>query len=156
MKGVCGLKIGDVFEIVTPKGKAYIQYVFKNETLGELIRVLQGVYEQRPQNLEEIVNKSEQYFIHFPVKVANKQRIIELSGNFELPPNLEIPKKFRTLRKDKDGNIIGWQIIDYDSWQRETVNKLSGQQQELSPWGTWNDTLLIERITQGWTLEKWV
>jgi len=150
------LKVGDVFEIVTPKGKAYIQYVFNNDTIGELIRVLQGVYENQPQNLAEIVNKNEEYFVHFPVKAANKQKIIELIGNFELPHDLDIPKKFRTLKKDRDGNLIGWQIVDYDTWQRETVNKLSEQQQELSPWGTWNDTLLVERITQGWTLDKWV
>lgn len=150
------LKGGDVFEIVTPKGKAYIQYVFNNDTIGELIRVLPGVYENQPHNLAEIVDKKEEYFVHFPVKAANKQKIIELIGNFELPHDLEIPKKFRTLKKDRDGNQIGWQIVDYDTWQRETVNKLSEQQQELSPWGTWNDTLLVERITQGWTLDKWV
>jgi hypothetical protein len=150
------LKIGDVFEIVTPIGKAYIQYVLNNETIGELIRVIPGVYDNQPINLAEIVDKKEEYFVHFPIKAANKQKIIELIGNFELPYELDIPKQFRTLKKDRDGNLIGWQIVDYDTWQRETVNKLSDQQQKLSPWGTWNDTLLIERISQGWSLDKWV
>lgn len=150
------LKVGDVFEIVTPKGKAYIQYVLNNETIGELIRVLPGVYDNQPHNLAEIVEKKEEYFVHFPVKAANKQKIIELVGTFGLPHEFDIPKQFRTLKKDRDGNVISWQIMDYDTWQRETVNELSEKQKKLSPWGTWNDTLLVERISQGWTLDKWV
>jgi len=150
------LKVGDVFEIVTPKGKAYIQYILNNATIGELIRVLPGVYDKQPHNLADIVDKKEEYFVHFPIKAANKQKIIELIGNFELPHQLEIPKQFRTLKKDRDGNLIGWQIVDYDTWQREPVCKLSAQQQKLSPWGTWNDTLLVERISQGWSLDKWI
>ena len=31
-----------------------------------------------------------------------------------------------------------------------------GGQKELSPWGIWNDTLLIERMMEGWTPEKWI
>ena len=149
------LKIGDIFEIITPKGKAYIQYVFNDETIGALIRVLPGVYDKQPHNLVELVNKKEMYFVHFPVKAANKLKIIEFIGNFELPNDLVIPKNFRTLEKDRKGNIIRWQIVDYDTWQRETVNELSEEQKKLSPWGTWNDTLLIERISQGWTLDNW-
>jgi hypothetical protein len=38
------IKIGDVFEISTPKGKAYLQYVHKNETIGELLRILEGLF----------------------------------------------------------------------------------------------------------------
>lgn len=149
------LKVGDVFEIVTPKGKAYIQYVFNNERIGELIRVLPGVYSKQPFNLIELVNNKEEYFVHFPVKAAKRKKIIELIGNFELPLELEIPTHFRTITKDSDRNSSGWQILDYETWIRETVNTLSEQQKKLSPWGIWNDTLLIERITQGWNLDKW-
>lgn len=150
------LKVGDVFQILTPKGKAYIQYVFNNETIGELIRVFPGLYDNQPINLEEIVTRNEEYFVHFPVKAANKQKLIDKMGNYGLPKGFDIPKLFRTIIKDNDGNLIGWHIIDYDTWQRETVKELTGEQKKLSPWGTWNDTLLVERISQGWTLDKWV
>lgn len=149
------LKFGDILEITTPKGKAYLQYVLNDETIGGLIRVLPGVYDKQPHSLAELVSKKEEYFVHFPVKAANKQKIIALVGNYELPEELDIPKQFRTIKKDKDGKVIGWQIVDYDTWQRETVNELSEEQKKLSPWGTWNDTLLVERISKGWTLDKW-
>lgn len=149
------LKVGDVFEVDTPRGKAYIQYASHDEVIGELIRVLPGVYDKRPENLMEIVNGEEEYFIHFPLKAAKKQKLVELISNFELAKGLEIPKKFRDDITDKDGNLIGWHIVDYDTWQRETISELSEEQKKLSPWGTWNDTLLIERILQEWTLENW-
>ena len=155
MNSMAQLKVGDVFEVDTPRGKAYIQYVSHNEVIGELIRVLPGVYDKRPENLMEIVNKKGDYFIHFPVKAAKKQKIVELISHFALPKGLEIPKKFRTEITDKDGNLAGWHIVDYDTWQRDTISELSEEQKKLSPWGTWNDTLLIERISQEWTLENW-
>lgn len=150
------IKVGDVFEIDTPKGRAYIQYVLKNKMIGELIRVLPGVYENQPDNLLQIVNAKEEYFVHFPVKAANKQKIINLMGNFGLPKGIDIPKQFRTKKMDKHGTPIGWQIIDYETWQRETVDELLDEHKKISPWGIWNDTLLIERISQGWNLDNWI
>ncbi|PID23530.1 hypothetical protein [Sporosarcina sp. P7] len=149
------LKVGDVFEVDTTSGKAYIQYVLHNEVIGDLVRVLSGVYDKRPENLIDIINVKEEYFVHFPVKAAKKRKIVELVSNFELPKGIEVPTKFRTEIMDKDGNLIGWHIVDYDTWQREKINELSEGQKMLSPWGTWNDTLLIERISQEWTLENW-
>jgi hypothetical protein len=45
------IKLGDLFEINTPNGKAYLQYVYKDSTLGELVRVLPGLYKERPSEL---------------------------------------------------------------------------------------------------------
>lgn len=149
------LKVGDVFEIHTPRGKAYIQYVSNDEVIGELIRVLPGVYDNLPDNIKEIASGKEEFFIHFPLKAALKQKILKRVSNFDLPKNFKIPTKFRTEVTDNEGNIIGWHIVDYDTLKRETVSKLSEEQTKLSPWGTWNDTLLIERISQGWTLKEW-
>lgn len=155
MNSVARIKVGDVFEVDTPRGKAYIQYVSHNEMIGELIRVLPGVYDKIPDNIKEIVTGKEEYFVHFPVKAAKKQKIVELISNFDLPKGLEIPKKFRTEIMNNDGNLVGWHIVDYETWQRETISELTEEQKKLSPWGTWNDALLIERISQEWTLENW-
>lgn len=145
------IKIGDVFEINTPKGNAYVQYIYNNTDVGELIRVLQGVYSNQPSDLSTIVNEKELYLVHFPLKPAVKQGIVKQVGNFDLPKNFELPKKMRA--EHIDGN---WHIVDYETWQRQTVKLLSDEQKKLSPWEIWNDTLLIERISEGWTLDKWI
>lgn len=148
------IKIGDVFEISTPKGKAYLQYVYKHETIGELIRILDGLYVDGCERLDELVENKELYFIHFPLGAAYKRRIVNKIGNYLLPTNFKLPRKFRDDHIVR-GEFICWHIVDYDSWQRESVKELSEEQKKLSPLGTWNDTLLIEKLVDDWTLDEW-
>lgn len=155
MNTVKRIKVGDVFEINTPKGKAYLQYVYNNPDITELIRVLHGKYYEQPNDLSSIIEGNELYLVHFPLKVAYKRGIVKLIGRFNVPNEFQIPKNMRSLHVDVDGNRI-WYIVDYDTWRREPVKELSNEQIKLSPWGTWNDTLLIERISEGWTLDKWI
>ena len=53
------------------------------------------------------------------------------------------------------GESLGWHIIDTDTWHRELVKKLTHEQKNFSDWASWNDTLLIRRLVEGWSLEKW-
>lgn len=148
-------KTGDVFEIITPKGRAYFQFVLDNKEICELIRVLHGVYNEQPNYMKKLVETKEMYFIHFPLKAAIKQGIVKYIDNFDFPKDLEFPQKMREDYSDSKGNR-GWHIISYDTWQREFVQKLSKEQLNLSPWEIWNDSMLIERISQKWNLEQWV
>lgn len=54
------------------------------------------------------------------------------------------------------GEFICWHIIDYETWKRERVEVLTHEQKQLSPWGTWNETKLIEKLVEGWTLDEWI
>ena len=61
-------KIGDVIEIPTSKGFAYVQYTHYHKdppVYGSLIRVLEGFYKTRPseQEFSEIVKKHFVLFI---------------------------------------------------------------------------------------------
>lgn len=147
------IKIGDIFEIETPKGKAYLHYVFKDSVTGELVRVLQGLYHTRPANLNEVVILKERYFISFPLLAATKQKIVEHVG-FSSVSDLSKPKYMRTEHNIR-GEFLGWHIVDTKTWQRQLVKILTPKQKELSPWGIWNDTLLIERLVDNWSLDDW-
>lgn len=59
------IKVGDVFEIETSKGKAYLHYIHEEPEKCELVRVLYGLYQQRPVDIEKIVALDEQYLIFF-------------------------------------------------------------------------------------------
>jgi hypothetical protein len=64
----------------------------------------------------------------------------------------DFAKKFPLFKNgfiDKDGNRVGpWWLWDGEkSWR---VGDLNSEQKKLSDLGIWNDTLLIERIEQGW------
>lgn len=150
------IQVGDVFEITTTKGKGYFQYIYHNKTIGELIRVLPGLYLKQPQDMIPVVAAKELYFVHFPLKASYKQGIVRLIGNFNMPEGLKLPKKMRDNFVDRNGNIICWHIVDYSTWKNESVKVLTEEQKGLSPWGIWNDTLLIERLVEGWTPDKWI
>lgn len=147
------ISIGDLFEIETSKGFAYFQYCFKDENLGELIRVLPGIFPDRLDSFDKIVAEKEVFMVFFPLLMAYRKKIVHLVGNKELP-NVEKPKFMREEYFTENGQE-GWYIVDTDTWKRTKVKKLTPEQESLSPWGIWNDTLLIERIEEGWSLDNW-
>ncbi|MFJ5770116.1 hypothetical protein [Psychrobacillus sp. NPDC093180] len=148
------LNIGEVFEVVTLNGIGLFQYVHKDETIGELIRILPCLLEEGYVIKDELVKKKELYLIHFPLGAALNQKLVTQKGSYPIPQNFIFPKKFRS-EYFVNGELICWHIIDYDTWKREEVDRISDEQKQLSPWGIWNDTLLKQRLAEGWTLDKW-
>ncbi len=148
------IKLGDIFEITTPKGNAYLHYVYKDIELGELIRVLPGLYSKRPTSVEKLAISRELYYIFLPLAAAQKGNIVELAGSY-FSGTFNKPKYMRTEHNVR-GEFLGWHIIETDTWKRKLVKHLNSTQKQLSPWGIWNDTLLIENLANKWTLEQWV
>jgi hypothetical protein len=147
------IQIGDIFEINTSKGKAYLHYIHNNKLEGAVIRVLQGLYSERPEKFEELVTSEERYIISFPLSVATKRKIVENVGHYPAS-NFSVPRIMRSTHKI--GNeFIGWFLIDCETNQRRLVKSLTPEQKKLSPWGIWNDTLLIERLENDWSLDNW-
>lgn len=147
-------KLGDIFEIETPKGKAYLHYIFKSKSGIDLIRVLQGLYQERPVNFDDLVKSKERYMISFPpLSIACKRKILEQVGHYPAD-GFKKPKYMRTVHLIP--GVDAWDIVDTDTLKRQVVKKLTPEQMKLSPWGIWNDTLLIERLVNDWKLEDWV
>lgn len=149
------IQLGDIFEIETPQGKAYLQYVLKNDSIGELIRVLPGIYSEMPDDFESLASMKEKFLVFFPLKAAFTKKIIKRVALSVDTFDFEKPKHMRSIH-NIGGEFLGWHIIDTETWQRQLVKVLTPEQKQLSPWGVWNDTLLVERITSEWTPEQWV
>ena len=148
--------LGDIVEINTPKGFAYAQYTHKHTKpprFGELIRVLPGLFEEEPEDFSQIVRERERFFVFFPLSAACNRRIVSIIANEKIPP---IASDFPLLRQagfvDRDGKVHDWWIFD---GKRERRPRRSDPQiASLSPCEIWNDTLLIERIAEGWSIEN--
>lgn len=146
-------KIGDVFEIKTPKGKAYLHYIYNDKATGELMRVLPELYFERPPGFGELAGSKERYVVFFPLLAANRQKIVEQVGHF---PTTNFGKsRYMRVEHIVRGENLGWHIIETETWHRELVKHLTVEQMKLSPWGIWNATLLIENLVSDWSLEKW-
>ncbi|WP_148226462.1 hypothetical protein [Paludibacter propionicigenes] len=146
------IKLGDIFEIETSIGKAYLHYIHRDKTIGDLVRVLSGLYTQRPESFDKIINH-ERYMIFFPLKAAFNQKIVLKVNSYPID-NYNIPKYMRTEYNVR-GEFLGWHIIDTATWKRQLTRNLSKEQVGFSPWGMFNDTLLIEKLTTNWSLDEW-
>jgi hypothetical protein len=148
------VELGDVFEMRTQKGNIiYIQCVeipkdIRNEV--ELIKVFYDLHQSRPSEINSITDGGF-FYNRFPLKAALRKKIVEKIGNSELPNDFESPLYYRTE------NVFGqgWQIVNAKTLFRDTLSILSDEQKKLSPWGSMNDTLIIELLESGWTLENW-
>ena len=146
------IKVGDIVEISTNKGFAYAQYVLKKERWGALIRILPGLFDERPGDLCELAAKESRFVTFFPLQQAVNKDIFQVVANCEVP---ESAKEFPVFRAaghvDRQGRVANWYIWNGEqSWQ---VDHLTEEQLRLPIRSVWNDTLLIERIEQGWTPE---
>jgi len=153
-------KIGDVIEIPTSKGLAYVQYTHYHKgppVYGSLIRVLQGFYETRPskQELSEIVKKPHRFQTFCPVHYGVNIGDWELVGNFSIP---EFAQKFLTFKSSNSSPKIDpkekkWWLWDGErSWK---VEKISLKEQKKYPLKkVCNDTALIKNIETGKSLGR--
>jgi hypothetical protein len=154
-------RIGDVVEIPTAKGLAYVQYTHYHKDppeFGELIRILQGFYEKRPsrEELEEIVKRPHRFSVFFPVKIAVTRGIFENIGHFEIPDfarEFPIFKEAITIKVRFNPDDVNWSLWDgEESWN---VGKLSREDQTKYPTLViFNDTGLIDAIETGKSQER--
>ena len=59
-------RLGDVIEIETPKGLAYAQYTHEHRDpprYGSLLRILPGIYSQRPSDFAALVAEEERFSV---------------------------------------------------------------------------------------------
>jgi hypothetical protein len=144
-------KIGDVIEIPTPSGFAYAQFTHKHPKYGALIRVLQGVFQQRPANFLSLVQQSEQFVTFFPLGAACNRQIVRVVAEEPIPAGAQEFPLFRDGVRSQDGQINTWWLWDGErEWK---IGALEPEQHCLPIRGIWNDTLLVERILSGWRHE---
>lgn len=146
---------GDTFEIETSKGLGYVQFVHRDKRGIEYVRVIDGLFKRRPDNLTEFVGKKERYIVGFPITIGASRNVVDYVANFSLPADFEMPEHMRTEHFVR-GEFLGWHIVNVNNWKRRLVSHLSENEEKLSPWGIWNDTLMKERIATNWRLESWV
>jgi len=149
-------RIGDVIEIPTPKGLAYAQFTHKHDTpprYGSLLRVLPGLFPQRPSDFSELLSQPPVFTTFFPLGAACNRGIVRIVASEPIPSHSASFPVFRNWHRDRNGKRAGpWFLWDgLREWRAE---RLSPEQlREYPPLGVWNDNLLVERILAGWRHE---
>lgn len=146
------IRKGDVFAIWADSGKACFQFVAKISPMGSLIRVLPGTYDSEP-DLDVLVEERTNFWIFFPVSAALKNGTITKAKGCPIPVHSKDTPTFRTGVVDPATRRVGtWWFWDGESeWK---VGEITEEQRRFPIRGTWNDTLLVQRIEEGWLPEK--
>jgi len=144
---------GDVFRIRTKIGFGFLQFIDKTIDRTHYIRVLDFI---SPNGIisQEDVNKKERWCTEFVLNIALRRRLVEKVGNLKIPNNFRIAR-FARSKHVVGENINGWNIVNRNTSKLTFKEVLSEQELALSPDGIMNDTYIIERLEEGWTLENW-
>jgi hypothetical protein len=144
------IKLGDVFEIITPKGSAFFQYTHQNKQMGALIRILEGIWARKPENIGEAVNGRHTFQVFFPLQAAANLGVVTFIGNYPIPAHA---KEFPIFRYAGIGNASGeipWALWDGEKWWWV---QLTEEIRKLPLKAIVNDTMLIHKIVNGWLPE---
>lgn len=144
--------IGDVLELSTHVGLAYLQITHRHPKYGFLIRVLQGTHTEPISDVEKLAAGDESFVTFFPAGAALKRGIVRRVGRAAIPEHALAFPLFRSGVVDsRTGRVNVWWLWDGEREWR--VDELTPEQRRLPLRGIWNDTLLIARIESGWTPE---
>lgn len=154
-------KIGDVAEIATPAGLAYVQYTHDGESMGELVRVLPGIHKSRPAEFAELVSQKELYFIFYTLNYALRARQAEIVAHCSVP---DWARPYPLMRLDWGTDENGsrrWKIADASvQWTLENHKRipptkdLSPEQMKLSIHCLWPHPVMVKELARGWTPER--
>lgn len=147
------IELGDIFQLESDKGYIYLQCVRIPEDKRQEVELIRVYYDVQPTQTTDLslIQKSSYFYVNFVLQAAYNRNIVEKTGNASLESDFTPPRYFRTENPFEEG----WQIVDSVTMHRQSFNNLTEEQKKLSPWGSWNDTLIKERLNGGWTLENW-
>src|SRR5262249_40506795 len=94
-------RVGDILEIRTSAGLAYFQYTHQHPEYGGLIRVLPGIYPQRPEALTELAQGPERFVVFFPVRAATNRGLVSIAAEASIPPHA---RAFPLFKAGRPGN----------------------------------------------------
>jgi hypothetical protein len=144
-------RIGDVVEIQTKKGLAYAQFTHSHKRYGALLRVFGEFFARRPNDFTRLVTQPSLFEAFFPLGSACAQNIVAIVANESIALPREFPM-FRTGIENMKGVVECWWLWDGETEQR--IGELKQGMERYPIRGVINDTLLIERIEDGWRAER--
>ena len=150
------IKIGTVIEIKTELGNAYAQFSQYHEAppkYGALLRVLPGIFRERPKNFKELVDLKESFAVFFPLQAALNKGIVQVVAQEQVPSHARAFPLFRAGNVNPaTGKVEQWWLWDGEkSWR---IEKITDEQLDLPIKEICNDSALIQRIEDGWTPRK--
>lgn len=139
------VSIGDVIEVATPCGYAYLQYTHEHPVHLSLVRVLPGLFPRRPDDLAPLVSGPERFAMLHLVKVGARQGLYQVVGRYEIP---EDARAFPLMRSNL---FPGWSIVADGEREVARVKELDDDQKQLPELAIWPFPDLVRAIASEWS-----
>ena len=145
------INLGDIFELKTEKGLAYIQYVLKDPYYSYLVRVLDGVFKTRPSVLGELVGKKEIYYQFVPPLLYELNKgVIKHVGCEEVPKKFKSIPEFRMIgMTDNNQKVNFWRLKK--NGKERFIGKMTAKYLDTSTLGLSGIGAIINNIDEGYT-----
>ena len=146
-------RLGDVLEVNTPRGLAYIHYTyFTYRPYFEVIRVLPGFFATRPADFSSLVNDPRAFFAFYPVRGAVSQELVEVVAYHPVSPDRAFPAVYRWAgARNREGRVLAWRICE--GTQETLVRELSEEQRYLPIFSIFLHDSLVSALTKEWRPE---
>lgn len=138
------IRPGDVLEIKTPNGTAYIQFIGVHGEYGDAILVEPRVHATPVTDFGGLFENG--YVTFYPARLAVKKAMARLIGHSN-PPRM--PDRLRRPGARNGRKIETW-VIEEGADERVS-SRLTPQEIKLPIAAIWNHEFLIKRIAEGWT-----
>jgi hypothetical protein len=96
----------------------------------------------------------EHYYVCFPLSAALNRNIFNVVSNQPIPSFVTNIPVFKSGFFDKEGGIVEGSWYLYDGKNEWKVGSLTKEMESYPDRGIINDTLLVERIQEGWRPSK--
>ncbi len=152
--------IGDIVEISTPAGLGYVQYTHDGGDDGELVRVLPGLYGNRPSDFAALARQKELYFVFYIMNYSIRAGWAEIVSSQPVP---EWAKAFPLMRQPVglDSFWTRWRIMSADNpltveelIRTPVFTELTPEQKKLSIRVIRPHAAMVKELARGWTPER--
>ncbi len=147
------LKIGDIVEIPTALGMAYAQYTHQHPRYGSLLRVIEGFFPERPQDLEKLAASPTKFFAFLLLQGTVRLGLFTYVGWAPVPAHSSKFPLFRNGVEDRRTKLVGDNWWLWDGEREWRVGKLKPEQYQLPMQEIVNAAMLVHRLEIGWLPE---
>lgn len=148
-------KLGDVIEIGTNVGLAYAQCTHFEESYGELIRVFDELHSASPKDFAQVVRGRVRFSTFFPVSAALRQKLIKKVANEGIAAENRAFPWFRYGIPDPVSRKVKEWFLWRGGDEYTPILEFKEEHRRLSLVGSWNLTMLVERLQKGWRPEDY-
>jgi hypothetical protein len=143
------LQRGDILQLQTSRGHAYVQFVGKHRSYGDTIAVPPRIFEvpQRPTS----VLFEDSYLAFYPASAAIRESLASVVGNDE--PRHSVPIQTRRDAWPLGSRVDTWIIEDSAGDERRTKN-LSPAELSLPIGSIWSHDFLLARMRTHWRPDR--